>query len=59
MDVIPLSLSAVAARYPEIEDLPYELADALRFVDEATRIVHIVTSYLQRVGVAGDDLTPI
>lgn len=55
MDVLPLSLSALAARYPEIDDLPYELTDAHRFVDEATRIVDVVTSYLQRVDAAGDD----
>jgi len=59
VDILALSGAQTVARYPELDDLPYELEEAQQMVADASRLVAAVQDHFDRLGLAGTNLTPV
>ena len=59
VDIVALSGAQTVARYPELDDLPYDLEEAEQLVADASRLVAAVQDHFDRLGLAGTDLTPV
>ena len=59
VDLVALSGAQTAARYPQLDDPPYEAAEVRQLVMDASRLVVAVQDYFDRLGLAGTDLAPV
>ena len=59
VDIVALSGAQTVARYPELDDLPYEVEEAQQLVVDASRLVAAVQDHFDRLGLAGTDLAPV
>ena len=59
VDIVALSGAQTVARYPQLDDPPYELEEAEQLVADASRLVAAVQDYFDGLGLAGTDLTPV
>ncbi len=58
VDLVALSGAQTAARYPQLDDPPYDPEEVGQLVMDASRLVVAVQDYFDRLGLAGTDLTP-
>jgi HEPN domain-containing protein len=59
VDLVALSGAQTAARYPQLDDPPYEPEEVGRLVMDASRLVVAVQEYFDRLGFVGTGLAPI
>lgn len=59
IDVVRLSIATTAARYPEIEDPPYDPDEAERLVSDAAELIEVAKQYLEDAGTGASGWTPI
>jgi len=59
VDLVALSGAQTAARYPQLDDPPYDSEEVGQLVMDASRLVVAVQEYFDRLGLAGTDLTPV
>lgn len=58
IDLVALSGAQTAARYPDLDDPPYDRAEAGRLVEDAACLVAAVLHSFDRRGLAGGGLEP-
>ena len=58
VDLVALSRAQTAARYPQVDDPPYDQEEVEQLVADALRLVVAVQDYFDRLGLAGTDLAP-
>lgn len=59
VDLVALSAAHTAARYPQVDDTPYDPDEVGPLVMDASRLVVGVQEYFDRLGLAGTDLAPL
>ncbi len=59
VDIVALSGAQAVARYPQLDDPPYDLEEAEQLVADASRLVVAVQEYFDQRGLAGTGLTPV
>ena len=59
VDIVALSGAQSVARYPQLDDPPYDVEEAEQLVADASRLVIAVQAYFDRLGLAGTGLTPV
>jgi HEPN domain-containing protein len=59
VDIVALSGAQGVARYPQLDDPPYEPEEAEKLVADASRLVTAVQDHFDRLGLAGTNLTPV
>jgi HEPN domain-containing protein len=59
VDVVALSGARTAARYPQVDDPPYDTEEVEQLVADASRLVVAVQDYFDRLGLAGTGLAPV
>lgn len=59
IDVVRLSIATTAARYPEIDDPPYDRDEAARLVSDAAQLVEVAKRYLEDAGTDASGWTAI
>jgi HEPN domain-containing protein len=59
VDIVALSGAQTDARYPQLDDPPYDPEEAERLVADASRLVVAVQEYFDGRGLAGTGLTPV
>jgi HEPN domain-containing protein len=59
VDIVALSDAQTAARYPQLDDPPYDQEEAQQLVGDAARLVVAVQDYFDRLGLGGTGLTPL
>ena len=58
-DIVALSDAQAVARYPDLDDPPYDRDEADRLVRDASRLVAAVLDYFDERGIARADLPPV
>jgi HEPN domain-containing protein len=59
VDIVALSGAQSVARYPQLDDPPYDVEEAEQLVADASRLVIAVQAYFDGLGLAGTGLTPV
>jgi HEPN domain-containing protein len=59
LDIVALSGAQSVARYPQLDDPPYDVEEAQQLVADASRLVIAVQAYFDRLGLAGTGLAPV
>ena len=59
VDIVALSGAQSVARYPQLDDPPYDVEEAQQLVADASRLVIAVQAYFDRLGLAGTGLAPV
>ena len=58
LEIEPLSAAAMAARYPDPDDPPYDRDEVVRFVATASAIVEVSRAYLESTGLVVGAIEP-
>jgi HEPN domain-containing protein len=59
VDIVALSDAQLVARYPQLDDPPYDLEEAEQLVADASRLVIAVQAYFDDLGLGGTGLAPV
>jgi HEPN domain-containing protein len=59
VDLVALSGAQSVARYPQLDDPPYDLEEAEQLVADASRLVIAVQAYFDDLGLGGTGLAPV
>ena len=59
VDIVALSGAQSVARYPQLDDPPYDLEEAEQLVADASRLVIAVQAYFDDLGLGGTGLAPV
>ncbi len=59
VDLVALSGAQTAARYPQLDDPPYDSEEVRQLVVDASRLVVAVQDYFDRLGLGGTGLAPV
>ena len=59
VDIVALSGAQAVARYPQLDEPPYDLGEAEELVADASRLVTAVQAYFDGLGLGGTALAPV
>ena len=59
VDIVALSGAQAVARYPQLDEPPYDLEEAEQLVADAARLVIAVQAYFDDLGLGGIGLAPV
>ena len=59
VDIVALSGAHSVARYPQLDDPPYDVEEAEQLVADASRLVIAVQAYFDDLGLGGIGLAPV
>ena len=59
VDIVALSGAQAVARYPQLDEPPYDLEEAEGLVADASRLVIAVQAYFDGLGLGGTGLEPV